>query len=500
MNAMTPVLALYHHADSNPHKPAFIAGEDSWSYRRMAAGVDRLARAMTARGVRPGDRVVLHMTNRPELVLAYFACFRIGAIAAPLGVRLKASELRPLLVRLRPSLYIGDQGLYPRVSTVDSEILPANARFVVGQPAQDDARHWDDLLRKRDGGTVPDFPDIHAPAVLLPTSGATGVPKLVAHTPLSLNACVDASLRMGLGDHDPIILVCTSMLHAAGFQTLMLSVRSGATAIVLERFDAREALHAIERHRCTWMMGLPFMYSDILRSQRAQPRKVDSLRFCLSSGEVCPLEVQHDFERVFGLPLRSVWASTEVVGTLLHGLRPGAVSRCGSRSQVLLLGEHGEQVRHGHTGELCIRGPNVTIGYWKHPGNIESACVDGWFRTGDLMRRGEGEDIWFVARRNDLITRAGSNIAPLEIERILLAHPAVLDAAVVGIPDTTLGERVGAAVRLVGSGSQAVVDDILASARAHLADYKVPDSVHIVDEIPRNALGKIDRSSLRALF
>jgi long-chain acyl-CoA synthetase len=500
MNAMTPVLALYHHADSNPNKPAFIAGEESWSYRRMAAAVDRLARAMTARGVRPGDRVVLHMANRPELVLAYFACFRIGAVAAPLGVRLKASELRPLLVRLRPSLYIGDQSLYARVSTVDSEILPDNARFVVGQQAQDGAQHWDDLLRKRDGGTVPDFPDIHAPAVLVPTSGATGVPKLVAHTPLSLNAGVDASLRMGLNDHDPIILICTSMVHAAGFQTLILSVRCGATAIVLERFDAREALRTIERHRCTWMMGLPFMYGDLLRSQRTQPHKLDSLRFCLSSGEVCPLEVQHDFERVLGLPLRSVWAATEVVGTLLHGLGPGAVSRCGSRSQVLLVDRHGAQVRHGETGELYIRGPNVTIGYWKHPGNIESACVDGWFRTGDLMRRGEGEDIWFVARKNDLITRGGSNIVPLEIERILLAHPAVLDAVVVGIPDTTLGERVGAAVRLVGCNSKAVVDDILASARAHLADNKVPDSVHIVEEMPRNTLGKIDRTSLRALF
>jgi long-chain acyl-CoA synthetase len=403
MTAMTPVLALYFHADSSPNQVALMAGDDSWTYRRLAAGVDQLARAMTARGIHPGDRVVLHMVNRPELVLAYLACFRIGAIAAPLDTRLKASELRPLLVRLRPALYIGDHGLYPRVSTVDAEILGLGSRFVVGGQAQDGAQSWNELLRKRDGEAVPDFPDIHAPSVLLPTSGSTGLAKFVAHSALSLNACVDASMRMGLDDHSPIILACGSMLHASGFQTLVQSIRCGATAVVLERFNADAALDAIEKYRCTWMTGFPFMYVDMLRSQRSKPRVVDSLRFCVSSGEVCPLEVQHDFERVFGLPLRSVWSSTEVTGTLIHGLRPGAVSRCGSRSQVLLIDENGAPVARGEAGELCIRGANVAVGYWTYPGLLQSACVDGWFRTGDLMRQGDGDDIWFIARKTDSI-------------------------------------------------------------------------------------------------
>jgi long-chain acyl-CoA synthetase len=259
--------------------------------------------------------------------------------------------------------------------------------------------HWEDLLRKRDGRTVPDFPDIHSPSVLLPTAGSTGVPKLVAHTPLSLNASVDASLRMGLDDHAPVILAASSLLHANGFLALVTSIRCGATAVMLERFNADAALEAIEKHRCTWMTGFPFMYADMVRSQRCAPRAVASLRFCLSSGEVCAPGVQASFERVFGLPLRSVWASTEVVGTLIHGLSPGAVSRCGAPSQVLLADESGAPVSRGATGELCIRGPNVAVGYWTYPGSVQSACVDGWFRTGDLMRQGEDDELWFVGRK-----------------------------------------------------------------------------------------------------
>jgi long-chain acyl-CoA synthetase len=403
MTVMTPVLALYYHADTNPDKVAFFAGDESWTYRRLAAGVDRLARALTARGIRAGDRVVLHMANRPELVLAYFACFRIGALASALSTRMKAAELRSLVARLRPAMYIGDQGLYDSVSTVDTEILPYNVRFVVGAKAEEGARHWVELLKKRDGEPVPDFPDLHTPCVLLPTAGTTGLPKFVAHTPLSLNASVDGFMRMGLDDHDPIILICDSMVQTAGFQALMRSIRCGATAVVLDVFDGRDALNAIEKYRCTWMSGLPGMYMDMLRRQRSLPRAIDSLRFCLSSGEVCPVVLQYEFERLFGLPLRSVWTSTEAVGTLVHGLQPGAASRCGSRSQVLIVDANGDRVAPGETGELCLRGPNVTVGYWSYPGQFQSAFVGGWFRTGDLMRQGEGEDIWFVGRKHELL-------------------------------------------------------------------------------------------------
>jgi long-chain acyl-CoA synthetase len=140
--------------------------------------------------------------------------------------------------------------------------------------------------------------------------------------------------------------------------------------------------------------------------------------------------------------------------------------------------------------------PRVTIGYWAGPGLIQDAPKEGWFRTGDLMRRGEGDNLWFVSRKKDLIIRGGSNIAPTEVERVLLAHPAVGDAAVVGVPDAVLGQRVATFVQLAGNGSGAVIYDILGTVRAQLADHKDPESLQILRDIPRNALGKIDRKQL----
>jgi long-chain acyl-CoA synthetase/feruloyl-CoA synthase len=167
---------------------------------------------------------------------------------------------------------------------------------------------------------------------------------------------------------------------------------------------------------------------------------------------------------------------------------------------VRFVDDNGEQVTRGEFGEMLIRGPNVTVGYWQSPGRIQPATVDGWYRTGDLVRQGEQDDVWFVARKKDLIIRGGSNIEPLEVERVLLEHPAVLEAAVVGVPDEELGQRVAGFVRLAGPSGQYVLGDILASAKAQLADYKVPERLQSIAEIPRNAIGKIDRRSLVSML
>jgi long-chain acyl-CoA synthetase len=241
------------------------------------------------------------------------------------------------------------------------------------------------------------------------------------------------------------------------------------------------------------------MYAAIVESQRTRPRRVDTIRFCLVAGDVCPPQLQQDFHDTFGVPLRSFWGSTETFGTFTFGLQPGPVSRPAPGTQFRLVDDDGEPAPRGEVGELLVRGPSVSVGYWSGPGEI-SVSSDGWFHTGDLMREGEQSELWFVSRKKDLIIRGGSNISPIEVERVLTAHPAVRDAAVIGIPDPTLGQRVVGLVRLIENPGNSVLADILADARAGLADYKVPEWLEIVDEIPRNALGKIDRKSLLALI
>jgi acyl-CoA synthetase (AMP-forming)/AMP-acid ligase II len=176
------------------------------------------------------------------------------------------------------------------------------------------------------------------------------------------------------------------------------------------------------------------------------------------------------------------------------------VSRIVKGAEVRLIDDSGAPVPKAEIGELALRGPNVTIGYWARPGLIDDAPKDGWFRTGDLMRQGDNDDFWFVSRKKDVIIRGGLNISPAEIERVLMAHPAVLDAAVVGLPDAALGQRVAGFVQLERSTRGVILKEILAGVRALLADYKVPGSLEMVDEIPRNTLGKIDRKSLLAMI
>jgi acyl-CoA synthetase (AMP-forming)/AMP-acid ligase II len=238
-----------------------------------------------------------------------------------------------------------------------------------------------------------------------------------------------------------------------------------------------------------------------MERQKARPREVDSLRFSVTGGDVSPLSLQKEFPAVFGTPLHSVWAATETVGSLTYGLEDGPVSRIAKGAEVRLVDAAGLPVPSGETGELEVRGPNVSPGYWGGPGKIEGAPKDGWYRTGDLIRQDAKGDLWFVSRKKDIIIRGGTNISPVEVEHILLAaHPAVKDAAVVGVPDEVLGERVFGFVQLEPDAQNVKLADILATTKSQLADYKVPEQLKIIDKIPRNALGKIDRAVLVSMI
>jgi long-chain acyl-CoA synthetase len=495
---MTPIEALYSQAVKHPDHLAFISGNDDWSYHRLTIEVDRLAGALLARGIRSGDRIALHMTNRPELVAAYHACFRIGAIAAPLNLRYKTAELRTLLRRLQPALFLGEGQLYREVAPIEPDILAPSARVIVGTSEDGQARPWESLFEAEARSPVIPDPDLDAPAVLLTTSGTTGEPKFVPHTLATLSAITEI-LRQNRFAADEVGINALPMVHAAGLVMCLDCIRHGSPMVLLERFDADAVLDAVARHRCNWMPGLPFMFAEMAMRQKARRRDVASLQFCLCGGDVCPAELQQQFPEVFGIPLRSTWGSTEM-GLFLYGLQPGPVTRIPPGVEVRLADDNGAPVPRGSVGEMLIRGPIVTPGYWTGPGRIDDPRTDGWFPTGDLMKRGAGDELWFFSRKKDLIIRGGSNISPVEIERVLRGHAAVRDAAVVGTPDPILGQRVAALVQLVGDAGADVDKDILADAKTKLADYKVPERLKIVTQIPKNASGKVDRKSALAMM
>jgi long-chain acyl-CoA synthetase len=498
---VTPAGALMHQAKTRPKSTAFVFREEVWTYERLAAEAERLACGLAAHGVGPGDRVALHMMNRPEMIVAYYACFQLGAIAAPLRTAFKFAELAPLLQRLKPALYIGEMGLYENVAPVDTSILAPDKRFVVNGTFEDHGvQPWETLFDVAAGESLSISPTSYEPAVLINTSGTTGQPKFVVHTPETLSESIDLMIKHWGFSDDDVMIEPLPMAHSSGLFSFLSYIQCGAPFILLQGFDADTVLDTIERHRCTTCFGFPAQYAALLECQRTRPRNLASLRICFTGADVCPIDLQERVPSILGAPLYNIWAATEVIGSLTFGLQHGPVARIVKGTQVRLIDENGADVAHGEIGELLIRGANVFAGYWNDPQATEESLKGGWYHTGDLMRRGEGDELWFVSRKKDIIIRGGTNISPVEVEQSLVAaHPAVEEAAVVGIPDAVLGQRVFGFVKLADGTKDTVLSEILRNVATRLASYKVPEGLRILDEMPRNALSKVDRNMLQAM-
>jgi long-chain acyl-CoA synthetase len=485
-------------AVSHPQAIALIAGDEIWTFERLARYVISLAHGLIAQGVRQGDRVAVHLTNKAETIAALYACMITGAITAPLNTRFKRAEIESLLRRLRPALYLGQADLYGEIAGIDTSVLDIAKRFLVDGP-RDVAgiRPWTDLTG-RDESEPPLLAPPHAdePAILLSTSGTTGEPKLVAHTPRTLYEIVRAFQPIALRPHD-VVLISSPMMHAAGLFTALTALFTNVTCVLMDRFDPDEALDLIERHRCTTLVGLPFVYAGLLAKQQARPRKITSLGACLVGGDTTPQALQEDFLKVFGVRMRNILGMSESVGTFTYGFDFTPVCRAVHPERVRLVNEVGDSVQPGEAGELQLRGPNLFAGYWIGPGHIETARKDGWWSTGDVLQQDETGDYWYTARSKNLIIRGGSNISPIEVENALTLHRGVRNAAIIGVPDEVLGQRVVGFVELTDQAIQ--VEEVLADLSTRLASYKTPERLIVIDQIPRNSLGKIDRLRLQSL-
>jgi acyl-CoA synthetase (AMP-forming)/AMP-acid ligase II len=494
----TPMIALLRQAESYPQNTAFIFGDDVWTYERLVTQAQRLARGLIRFGLRKGDRVALHMNNRPEMLVAYYACFQLGLIAAPVRAAFTATEISSILERLQPALYLGEVALYNKIAAMDDAELSFETRFVVGGIVDDfRVENWEKLFDNDSQTRLSTAVDVNAAAVLINTSGTTGQSRFVTHTPSTLAATTDIIVRTWSYEADDVMIAQLPLGHSNGLISFLTYVRLGTPFVLLKSFEPDLVLDTIEQHRCTTMLAFPANFAALVERQAAQPRDLSSLRICLTVGDVCPVALQATARAVLGASLFNVWASTEVIGTLTYGLQPGAVSRIAAGAQIRLIDDIGADVRRGETGELWIRGPNVFAGYWNQPGATSEIMTDGWYRTGDLMRLGSGSEIWFVGRKKDIIIRGGTNISPADVENALLAaHPAVHEAAVVGVPDAVLGQRVIGFVKLARGTTEAVLGDILAAVADRLAPYKIPERLAVVDHLPRNGLSKVDRNAL----
>jgi len=449
-------------AASQPEKLALVCGDTALTYTQFAAQVESVAHAWLRQGLRPGDRIALHMRNGIQLASCYYACFAAGFVAVPVNTRLTPEEIAYVLEHSGARAYLAPADLRIPTSVPSLELE-------IDTPAS---------------GALP-IPNADDPALLLYTSGTTARPKGVSHSQRTLAGNASYMDAWGLKPNDHTLLF-TAMVHASGaIMLLMSSLWMGATVTIVPVFDAAAVLDIWERSGATFFMSLPTLVRALLAEQRARPRRITTGRLAICGGDVVPVPLQEEYATTFGHPMVEGFGMTEGLPTLANHPdynRPGSMGRPVGDVEVRVV-----------DGELWMRGAGIATGYWGHP-----PFEEGWLNTGDLVELDADGFVWFRGRKKEIIVRGGSNISPQEVEEILYRHPAVAEAGVIGEPDTYWGEVVLAFVAL-RQGHAVSAGELIGFARQHLAEYKCPEQILFLPVLPKGATGKVQRRALKEL-
>jgi long-chain acyl-CoA synthetase len=478
------VMTVERHADNI----ALKLDETEIPYAALDAASARVAGLLRLRGIGAGARVGIMLPNVPQFAVAYYGVLRAGGVVVPMNPLLKAREVE---------FYLGDSGAalvfawHEFAAAAEAGATAAGAEVVCVTSGA-----FERLL----GSTEPNADVIHVEgedtAVILYTSGTTGKPKGAELTHANLSRNVEVAVDLLALDARSVVLGALPLFHAFG-QTCALNaaVAVGASLSLIARFNANKALEIIERDRVTAFEGVPTMYAAMLHAPDGDTYDTSSLRVCISGGAAMPVEVMRGFEQQFGCTVLEGYGLSETspMASFNHPDRerkPGSIGTPVTGVEMKVVDDDGNEVPRGEAGEIVIRGHNVMKGYWKRPDATAEAIRGGWFRSGDIGRIDDEGYFYIVDRKKELIIRGGFNVYPREIEEVIYEHPAVREAAVIGIPHSELGEEVAAAV-VLKPGSTATEAEIRDHVKSNVAAYKYPRHVWFLDELPKGATGKI---------
>jgi long-chain acyl-CoA synthetase len=482
-------------ADDHPDRLAIRLDDFVLTYAQLRDAAGQAATLLKSLGVEPGDRVGLMLPNIPAFPVAFYGALAAGAVVVPMNPLLKSREV---------AYYLGDSGAKALFAWQAAAGEAAKGAADAGAQVI----HVDDpALSSRLAGLSPATAWADAAgdddAVILYTSGTTGRPKgaQLTHAGLTRNATLTERTLLYSGSQD-MVMGCLPLFHVFGLTCgLNATMAVGGALTMLPRFDPGKALEIIERDRVTIFEGVPTMYAAMLHHQGEREPDTSSLRVCVSGGAAMPVEILRQFEEKFDCMILEGYGLSETspVASFNHPdkvRKPGSVGTPVEGVEMRLVDADGADVPPGEVGEIAIRGHNVMKGYWGRPEATAEAIPDGWFRTGDMGRVDEDGYYYIVDRKKEMIIRGGFNVYPREIEEVLHEHPAVAEAAVVGIPHPELGEDVGAAVALK-PGATADEAELRQFVKDRVAAYKYPRHVWLVDELPKGPTGKIMRREVR---
>jgi long-chain acyl-CoA synthetase len=493
------------HAAERPDVVALRHGGRALTYGELDDRSNRVAQALLGRGVTAGTRVAYLDRSSPEVVELLFAASKVGAVLVPLNWRLAAPEMAAVLADARAPLLIAGRAYHELAEDLLDRLAPAPGLIVVGEGYEG----WLEAHEPRDPGGRGDAGDV---IVQMYTSGTTGVPKGVLTTHGNLAVTAQTSLRWAF-DERSVSLTPLPMFHIGGIGWAYCGLWHGATTVLVSDFEPAAVLDMLERQRVTNAVLVPTMLQLLTAVPGAAERDYSALRSIAYGAAPITTPVLKASLRTFGCALFGLYGLTESTGGVI-ALEPEDHDPGGPREHLLRSAGRpypwvelriadpvsGEPLGAHAVGEVWLRGPNVTPGYFNRPSETAAALTpDGWLRTGDGGYVDEDGYLFLADRIKDMIVSGGENIYPVEVEEALAQHAEVADVAVIGVPDTHWGEAVKALV-VRRPGTRPAPEDLIAFARERLAGYKLPRSVDFVDELPRTPSGKVLKRELREQY
>ncbi len=483
-----------------PQNTAIVFDGHSISYSDLNNCSLNAARQLTEAGIQPGDRVALMLPNSPSFPIWYYGALRIGAIAVSISTRLAPAEVEFVVSDCEAVAFVGSESSYQAIEAS----LP---ECVVSQFAVDDLSGQRIGSKEKQPEIISNDwyqADPDEAALILYTSGTTGFPKGATLSHGNVRSNVHAFNHLCNMQPQDRILLAVPLFHCFGQNALLNSVLNvGGTIILQQRFDLNETRRLIAEEQVTQLYGVPMMFGLLLES--CQPAELSSVTYCFSAAATLPLQTGLAWQEKFGLPIYEGYGLTETspFATYNHRIKfvPGSIGMpIDSVEMKIVDTDSGQDCSPDELGEIAIRGPNVMLGYWNRPDETADAIRDGWFHSGDIGRIDEHGYLYIVDRVKDMITVGGLKVFPAEVERVLLDHPEVSQAAVIGVPDQVFGEQVVGYLVLKESIDQATaLASIEQHAKSELGNYKIPRRLLAIDELPRNPAGKILKTRLREI-
>jgi long-chain acyl-CoA synthetase len=487
-----------------PDKPFLFSEADGrqFSYREFANSVDATARLLTAHGIDRGDVVSLLMPNSVEYIVAYFACWKLGALAGPVNSLLKDHETAFVMNNSEAKAVLVHSEFGRRIERIRKDLPCLKAVIEFDNEVEATKGYAGLRPASTPEACVPDDD-----AIIIYTSGTTGKPKgcLLTHGNVIANAR-QISDWLHFTKHDRLLTVMPLFHMNAVSVTTMSVLYAGGSTVISPKFSASRFWNVISDYQITSFGSVATMLSMLLNTYPEgvpEGLKTDQLRFAMCGSAPVPAEVMKTFEETFNCTVVEGYGLSESTCRSTFNppdqrRRPGS---CGLPigNEMRVVDDHDNEVPDGQLGEIVLRGENILKGYFKNPEATETAFRGGWFHTGDVGYRDADGFFYIVDRKSDMIIRGGENIYPREIDEVLYHHPAVAAAATIGVPDPLYGEEVATFI-VLKDGMSTTEEELMTHCKSQLADFKCPKSVRIVKDIPKGPTGKLLKRELARQF